>query len=127
MARPLRIEFEGGLYHVTSRGNAGTEIFIDDVDTNEVVGAGYTATGKALTTKLWTQDDTNDLAKFTADDVSWASSTITARYGILYKDTGTPGTSPVIMLIDFGSDQTTSNTEFKVTWNASGVLQSSQG
>ncbi|MCK4570812.1 transposase [Candidatus Bipolaricaulota bacterium] len=32
MARPLRIEFEGALYHVTSRGNAGTEIFIDDVD-----------------------------------------------------------------------------------------------
>jgi len=32
MARPLRIEFEGALYHVTSRGNAGSEVFIDDVD-----------------------------------------------------------------------------------------------
>lgn len=32
MARPLRIEFEGALYHVTSRGNAGQDIFSGDVD-----------------------------------------------------------------------------------------------
>ena len=32
MARPLRIEFEGALYHVTSRGNAGQDIFADDED-----------------------------------------------------------------------------------------------
>ena len=32
MARPLRIEYPGAVYHVTSRGNAGNEIFIDDED-----------------------------------------------------------------------------------------------
>lgn len=32
MARPLRIEYEGALYHVTSRGNAGRDIFVDDKD-----------------------------------------------------------------------------------------------
>ncbi len=32
MARPLRIEYENALYHVTSRGNAGQEIFADDAD-----------------------------------------------------------------------------------------------
>jgi len=32
MARPLRIEYEGALYHVTSRGNAGVEIFLRDAD-----------------------------------------------------------------------------------------------
>jgi len=32
MARPLRIEFENALYHVTSRGNAGQGIFLDDTD-----------------------------------------------------------------------------------------------
>jgi len=32
MARPLRIEFPGAVYHVTSRGNAGQAIFIDDED-----------------------------------------------------------------------------------------------
>lgn len=32
MARPLRIEYDGALYHVTSRGNERKAIFKDDVD-----------------------------------------------------------------------------------------------
>ena len=32
MARPLRVEFDGALYHVTSRGNAREDIFDDDAD-----------------------------------------------------------------------------------------------
>ena len=32
MARPLRIEFEGAVYHVTVRGNGRREIFLDDRD-----------------------------------------------------------------------------------------------
>jgi putative transposase len=32
MARPLRVEFPGAVYHVTSRGNARQSIFIDDED-----------------------------------------------------------------------------------------------
>ncbi|MGY4707037.1 REP-associated tyrosine transposase [Candidatus Bipolaricaulota sp. J31] len=32
MARPLRLEFPGALYHITSRGNAGQKIFTDDED-----------------------------------------------------------------------------------------------
>jgi REP element-mobilizing transposase RayT len=32
MARPLRIEYSGAIYHVTSRGNARNRIFSDDQD-----------------------------------------------------------------------------------------------
>jgi len=32
MARPLRIEYAGALYHITSRGNAQQDIFLDDGD-----------------------------------------------------------------------------------------------
>lgn len=32
MARPLRIEFTGAVYHVTSRGNARSDIYSDDSD-----------------------------------------------------------------------------------------------
>lgn len=35
MARPLRIKFDGALYHVISRGNAKEPIFI--ADTNRVL------------------------------------------------------------------------------------------
>jgi len=32
MARPLRIEYPGALYHITSRGNAGEKVFLNDED-----------------------------------------------------------------------------------------------
>ena len=32
MARPLRLEFPGAIYHVTTRGNARAAIFLDDED-----------------------------------------------------------------------------------------------
>ncbi len=32
MSRPLRIEFEGAVYHVTSRGNARSDIYLSDED-----------------------------------------------------------------------------------------------
>jgi len=32
MARPLRLEYPGAAYHVTARGNARADIFLDDVD-----------------------------------------------------------------------------------------------
>ncbi|OIN99864.1 hypothetical protein COS16_03545 [Candidatus Desantisbacteria bacterium CG02_land_8_20_14_3_00_49_13] len=32
MGRPLRIEFEDGFYHITSRGNERKKIFLDDYD-----------------------------------------------------------------------------------------------
>jgi len=32
MARPLRIEYAGAVYHITSRGNARQRVFVDDAD-----------------------------------------------------------------------------------------------
>jgi putative transposase len=32
MTRPLRIEYAGAIYHVTSRGNARQDIYLDDED-----------------------------------------------------------------------------------------------
>jgi putative transposase len=45
MARPLRIEFPGAIYHVTSRGDRREAIFDDDVDRHLFL----TAIGQALT------------------------------------------------------------------------------
>ena len=38
MARPLRIEFPGAIYHVTSRGDRRDPIFVDDVDRVALLG-----------------------------------------------------------------------------------------
>ena len=32
MARPLRLEFPGAVYHIMARGNARQDIFLDDAD-----------------------------------------------------------------------------------------------
>lgn len=39
MSRPLRIEFPGAVYHVTSRGNARQRIYRDDEDREPFLSA----------------------------------------------------------------------------------------
>ena len=95
--------------------------FFDDI-TNEVAGTGYTAGGQALAGKTTTQDNTNDEGNFDATDTTWSTSTITARYGVLYKDTGTLATSPLICYIDFGEDKISSGGDFTLQWNADGII-----
>jgi hypothetical protein len=89
--------------------------------TNEVSGTNYTAGGAMLANKTLTQDNTNDLCKWDADDVTWASSTITARAAVVYLSTGNAATDILICYIDFGSDKSSAATDFKITWNASGI------
>jgi hypothetical protein len=99
-----------------------TDAFIDDVSANETSGTGYTAGGKTITNITVTQDDTNDKGKLDGDDVDWANSTITARYAVIYKDTGTPATSPLMAYIDFGEDKSSSNENFTISWSADGII-----
>ena len=96
----------------------------DDIDalSVEVSGTGYTAGGAALANKTTTQDNTNDRGVFDADDVTWSSSTITARGAIIYKDTGTASTSPLIAYVDFGADKSSSGGNFTIQWDADGIL-----
>ena len=95
--------------------------FFDDV-TNEVSGTGYTAGGATLASAAVTEDTTNDLGKFDAADVTWSSSTITARGAVIYKSTGTASTSPLIAYIDFGADKSSSAGDFTIQWSSSGIL-----
>lgn len=94
-----------------------------DVSANEVSGTGYAAGGASLANKTVTQDNTGNAGVFDADDVSWPGSTITARYGILYKSTGTPSTSPLIGYIDFVTNKISTGDTFTVQWDATGILK----
>lgn len=85
-------------------------------------GNGYTTGGQALTSVGVTTVTTND-AKFTADTVTWVASggPITASFAILYNDTDTD--DPPLLFIDFlGSESAGDGTEFKIIWNASGIV-----
>lgn len=97
-----------------------THDFKDDI-TNEVSGSGYVAGGETVANSAVTT--TARVTKFDGDDVQWTSSTITARYAILYDDTpGSDATRPLLIYVDFGEDKSSENGTFKIAWNASGVF-----
>jgi hypothetical protein len=97
--------------------------FINDVSANESSGTGYTAGGATLAGKTWTQVDASDLWKFDANDTSWTiSSSLTARYAVIYKDTGNTATSPLIGYVNLDGTFTLAAGTFTLTWNASGIF-----
>lgn len=99
--------------HTTLAGTGGTEA---------TAGTGYTAGGATLANVAVTTVTTND-AKFDADDVTWTASggSIVASYGIIYNDTDTD--DPPVAFIDFdGSQSAGDGTDFKIIWNASGIV-----
>ena len=94
--------------------NQDTHRYKSDV-TNEASGAGYTAGGVTLTTKALTYNSASNTLVVDCDDPTWATVTVTARYLVIYKDTGTAGTSPLIMYVDFGIDVSATADQFKYT------------
>lgn len=102
--------------------NQDTHVFKSDV-TNEVVGTGYTAGGVSLTGKTLTYTSATNVIMFDAADVTWAASTITARYAIIYNNTpATDATKPLLGYVDFGQDFASSNGNFVITWDAAGIF-----
>lgn len=104
--------------------NIDTHTFYSDVTTQEVAQAnGYTTKGVTLGSPVVTIDTTNDLAYFDAADVTWATSTITARYAVIFKNSGTNTTSPLVGYVDFGADKVSDNGNFIITFSTAGILK----
>ena len=90
--------------------------------TNEVTGTGYTAGGATIATPSLTYTAGTNVLKLDGGDVSWTTSTITARYAVVYDDTpGTSATKPLIAYVDFGADVSSSAGTFSITWDAAGI------
>ena len=103
--------------------NQDTHDYYDDVSSFQVTGTGYTAGGATLANKTNAYTAGTNVTKFDADDVSWTTSTITARYAVIYDDTpATAATKPLIGYVDFGSDQSSSAGTFSVVWDAAGIF-----
>jgi hypothetical protein len=79
--------------------------------TNEVSGTGYTAGGATLTiSTVPTSSGTTAYLSFS--DVTWSTSTITARGALIYLANG--GTNPSVAVLDFGADKTSTAGNFTV-------------
>lgn len=94
--------------------------FFDDI-TNEVTGTGYTAGGATLASCTVTYTGASNTLALDAADVSWSSSTITARGAVVYVSTGTASTSPLLCFVDFGANVSTTSGTFTITWDSAGI------
>jgi hypothetical protein len=104
--------------------NQTTHGYYSDVSAYEAVGTGYTQGGQALAGKVLNVDTANKVVVFDANDVTWANSTITARYAVVYDDSGaTASTKALIGYIDLVSDQASNNGNFVIQWDATGILR----
>ena len=91
--------------------------------TNEVVGAGYVAGGATLANLLVSQDDGDDegVVDNTAD-ITWGSSSITARGAVVYRDGDSGKDSDLVCFIDFTTDKTSDNGDFTIQFDSEGIL-----
>lgn len=101
---------------------AATHEFFSSI-TNELSTAnGYTAGGATLGTKSRTV--TSTVTAYKAAATTWTAGsgqTLTARRAIVYKDTGTASTSPLLcsVLLDSApADVSATNAAFTLTWDS---------
>ena len=120
------IDFDANTFKVmlvTSAYTPNQDTHEDRADvTGEVTGTGYTAGGATLASATVTVDNTDNEGVFDAADVSWTSSTITARGAVLYKSTGTAATDTLICYFDFVTDKSSSSGTFTIQWGTEGIL-----
>ena len=103
--------FKLALYDNNASFTAATT---DYTVTNEVSGTGYSAGGGTLTNVTPTTSGTTAFTDF--DDLTFSSSTITARGALIYNTTagGGSGTTESVIVLDFGSDKSSSAGDFTI-------------
>lgn len=86
--------------------------------TNEVGNSGtYAAGGGTLTNVTPTTSGTTAFTDF--NDLTFTSATITARGALIYNDT--VAGDPAVVVLDFGSDKTSTSGDFTIVFPAAGA------
>lgn len=100
--------FKVALYTSSANLGASTTAY---TTSNEVSGTGYSAGGATLTNVTPTTSGTTAFVDF--NDVSFTSSTITARGCLIYNSSDS---NKAVAVFDFGSDQASSSSTFTITF-----------
>lgn len=107
--------FNIALYTNSASFDASTTAY---TATNEVSGTGYSAGGQALTNVDPTTSGTTAFTDFA--DETWTTATITARGALIYNTTPNTTsisvTNPTVVVLDFGSDKTSTAGDFTVVF-----------
>ena len=99
-----------------------------DIDGNEIPsGNGYTQGAKTLASIAWSE--TGGTTTFDAADITWSASggdiptSGDCTDAVIYDETATQVTDALMCSVDFDGAQTAGNgTDFKITWNGSGIF-----
>jgi len=104
--------FNLALYDNTATLDATTTSY---TTSGEVSASGsYSAGGGALTNVTPTTSSTTAFTDF--DDITFTSSTITARGALIYNESAAG--DPSVVVLDFGEDKTSTNGDFQVIFPA---------
>lgn len=98
-----------------SESDLDTFDFRNDI-TNEVTGAGYTAGGVNVSVSVGAVDTTNNRVAITVTDLApgWATATVTAVGGWIYKSIGTAATDELVQFVDFTGTVSSTAAPFSV-------------
>jgi|TARA_R110002012_G_scaffold196704_3_gene365162 hypothetical protein len=110
--------FNLALYTNSASFNAATTAY---TSSNEVSGTGYSAKGGSLTRVDPTTSSTTAFTDFA--DLTFGSSSITARGALIFNDTASG--DPSVVVLDFGSDKSSSSGDFTIqfpTANSSSAI-----
>ena len=110
--------FNLALYTNSASFNAATTAYTSG---NEVSGTGYTAKGASLTRVDPAISSTTAFTHFS--DLTFSSSSITARGALIFNDTASG--DPSVVVLDFGSDKSSSSGDFTIqfpTANSSSAI-----
>tara|TARA_R100000353_G_scaffold171132_1_gene135376 strand:- start:82 stop:531 length:450 start_codon:yes stop_codon:yes gene_type:complete len=107
--------FKLALYTNSASFNAATTAF---TTSNEVSGTGYSSGGGSLTNVDPSASGTTALTDFS--DLTFSSSTITARGALIYNSTPNTTsisvTNPTVVVLDFGGDKSSTSGDFTVVF-----------
>jgi len=97
--------------------------YVDDV-TNEVSASGYTPGGAEITNRSLNYNSATNTLSYDGYNVIFTiTGTMTFRYGVIYSDTGTTSTSPLIGYIDFGEDVSVTDDTLTINFDADGIFE----
>lgn len=102
--------------------NQDTHDYWNDASASQVPnGNGYTTNGVLLSGVSLSYDTATNEVRLNASPASWASSSITATGAIIYdRSPGSDATRPLLIYIDFGATESSTNDTFSITF-ASGI------
>ena len=110
--------------YVAPANGAAVPTNTGEVSSQQPAGAGpsgYTTGGNLLTVSLAPNSNSGTTAYINFDNTTWSTATITARGAMIYR-LGTYGgvVNPAIAILDFGSDKSSSASNFTIQFPAVG-------